>query len=59
MKEQSAGLVKVAYVDGVRNIPLTAETMTTLSNFFVLKKGVYYFSPSKQKKFITKGLKKQ
>jgi hypothetical protein len=45
-------MIKVAFIDGIKEIPLTPETMKTMSNFFELKKGVFYFSKKKQKKFL-------
>ncbi len=51
--------IKVAFADGVKEIPLSPKTMETMTNFFELgTDGVFYFSAKKQKRFITKMLKK-
>jgi len=52
--------ILVAFIDGIRQVPLSdKKTMETITNFFELKNGVFYFSPKKKKKFIKIMLRKK
>ncbi len=44
--------IKVMYATGIKEIPLTEETMRTMTSYFELKDGVFYFSDKKQREAI-------
>ncbi len=46
--------IKVEFATGIREIPLTPETMKTMTAYFELKDGVFRFSDKKQKEAIAK-----
>lgn len=49
MKKQ---YVRVAFVEGIRKVLLDEQVMKTLTSFFELKEGVFYFSYAKQKQWL-------
>lgn len=49
----SAGMIRVQFATGVREIPLTEEVMKTMTAYFDLEEdGVYRFSETKQKALL-------
>lgn len=47
------GFITVAYATGPREIPLTPDTMDTMTKFFEQREdGVFYFSNAKQRKAL-------
>ncbi len=44
--------ILVMYATGIKEIPLTEENMKTVTVYFELKDGVFYFSEAKQKKLL-------
>ena len=54
--EQVAGVILVAFADGTRPLPLTAETMETMTRYFSLRAdGVFYYDDKKAKQYILYG----
>ena len=58
-KEQIAGYVYIAFAEETRPVPLTKEVMQTLTNYFKLINGVYYYDHRKSERFIMGACKKK